>query len=175
MQLTDDTIYWFAWVVQSQYLKEIQEYSHVDDFTLRLSIELQGIHRLNELCFFILGRSLEKQMQRNKNARMICGSIQYPKERYPTYDFECQDFSKERLYCEIEKIKGINKETPDTFFLYQHNVSNYYAIVEAHATVNINLDNYIKVATAKTLEECRALAKNGTIIYEFLQHTTLNI
>lgn len=108
--LTDETKYWFAWVVQSQYIKEIKEYLHVENKQLRLSIELQGIHRLNELCLFILGRNIENQLQRNKIAKMIGGSIEYPKERYPTYDFDCKDFSENRLNNEIEKlIKYVNQ------------------------------------------------------------------
>lgn len=62
----------------------------------------------------------------------------------------------------------INKELPNTFFLYQNNFSKDYVIAEAHATVTCNLVYYTPIATAKTLEECRALAKEGKIITEFL-------
>ncbi len=102
--LTEEGRNYFTWVVQFEYKKMLEEYVHVKEKNIRLSIEIQGIHRLNELCVFILGRNIDQQIRINKMARMIGKSIEFPKERYPLYDFDSLDFSEERLNHEVKKM-----------------------------------------------------------------------
>jgi len=102
-KLSQDTIHYWCWICNSEYLKILNIYTHLP-VESRPYLELLLIHRMNELTWNIKNISFNSQIYRNITARMLSNNIPLPENRYYFYDFNNIDFSENRLN-EIKKIE----------------------------------------------------------------------
>lgn len=97
MQLSEETKNYFPYMLVGEYRKLLNEYTHVHDMDTRLRIEIQTVHRLNELCVYIMGENLDKFMEKRRAWRIYAIDFQRLAERYDFYDFNSLDFSEDRI------------------------------------------------------------------------------
>jgi len=102
-KISQDTIDYWSWICNSEYLKILNIYTHLPTKN-RPYLELLLIHRMNELTWNIKKISFNSQIYRNITARMLSNNIPLPENRYYFYDFNNIDFSENRLN-EIKKIE----------------------------------------------------------------------
>lgn len=81
--LSDDSKFYWAWIVQREYAHILECYSHIKDEYTRLAFERGLIIRLDEYNRALLGRSLAHQIELNKRAKMCDPDLPNLFDRYP--------------------------------------------------------------------------------------------
>lgn len=116
MELSEDTRNFWGCIAQNEYIQTLKSYTHLKE-NVRPYVELQRIHRLNELCFFIKGRSLNSQIKINQASKMLSKEVMLPEVRYSFYDFENKVFTEQR-FQEILKIVNdfLNSKSKNEIF-----------------------------------------------------------
>jgi len=81
--LSDDSKFFWAWIVQREYAHVLECYLHIKDEYTRIAFEQSLIIRLDEYNRILLGRSLAYQIELNKKSKMCDPNLPSLFDRYP--------------------------------------------------------------------------------------------